>query len=256
METNRYAPDEPIMPTSPTSLRHPGLLQVLAVLCVIAGLMLMIDYPLSSEATGLIHRIDELSLLSGAAVFSAVVIVATLAMFPCWIFSLMAGVLFGVGYGTLIMLTAATTAGLLGMLIARHLMRGRLSRWIDSNDRIAALDGAIADEGWKVVALLRVVPLMPFNVQNYLYGLTRIRTGPYVAATFVFMSPGIFISVYTGHLLQTGLIADGSAPWWVWAVRLAILGGAVGGSVYLYQRFKTIMGDDHHFDDLRKEQPQ
>ena len=58
-----------------------------------------------------------------------------------------------------------------------------MERWARENPRFEAIDAAIREQGWKVVALLRLSPLVPFSLSNYLYGLTAVRFWPYVAAS-------------------------------------------------------------------------
>ena len=74
-----------------------------------------------------------------------------------------------------------------------------------SNRRFAAIDGAIAEGGWKIVALLRLSPAVPFNLQNYLFGLTRIGFWPYLLTSWIAMMPGTFLYVYVGHLTGEAL---------------------------------------------------
>ena len=67
-------------------------------------------------------------------------------------------------------------------LISRHLARERVARWLGSHEKFRLIDDAIGREGWKIVLLLRFVPI-PFGLANYCYGLTPVRFWPYLAAT-------------------------------------------------------------------------
>ena len=67
------------------------------------------------------------------------------------------------------------------------------------------MNEAVSKEGWKIVALLRLSPLVPFNLQNYFYGITDIGLLHYVPATFVGIMPGTMLYVYLG--------AAGTAAW-------------------------------------------
>jgi hypothetical protein len=66
-------------------------------------------------------------------------------------------------------------------LIARYLARDRLLQFAKGNKKFLAIDKAIGDDGFRVVTLLRLSPLLPFSLGNYLYGLTSVKLGPYVA---------------------------------------------------------------------------
>src|SRR5690606_15698075 len=109
-------------------------------------------------------------------------------------------------------------------LIARSVARKHVAQLAQSNAKFRAFDAAIADGGWRVVALLRLSPAIPFTWQNYLYGLTSLRFWPYVVTSWIAMMPGTFMYVYLGHaagatiagepqttgrwiLLATGLVA-------------------------------------------------
>jgi uncharacterized membrane protein YdjX (TVP38/TMEM64 family) len=82
-----------------------------------------------------------------------------------------------------------------------------VERWLADRPRLAALDRVIDRGGWRVVALLRLSPLVPFNVQNYFYGLTSIRFVPCVLASWVAMMPGTWLYVGLGVAGRAGLDA-------------------------------------------------
>ncbi|MEZ5397009.1 MAG: VTT domain-containing protein, partial [Bryobacterales bacterium] len=121
--------------------------------------------------------------------------------------TLAGGAVFGLLTGTITVLLGATLGAALSFLIARYFARDRVERLARSNAKFAAIDRAIAKGGWKIVAMLRLSPAMPFNVQNYLYGVTAIRFWPCVLTSLVFMLPGTFLYVYLGHLAGQGLAA-------------------------------------------------
>ena len=95
----------------------------------------------------------------------------------------------------------------MSFLIARYVARVKVEEIASRNPKFSAIDSAIGEGGWKIVALLRLSPAVPFNLQNYLYGLTAIRFWPCVGASAVFMLPGTFMYVYLGHLGGQGLAA-------------------------------------------------
>ena len=125
--------------------------------------------------------------------------------------------------GLPIALAAATAGASLAFLIARYLARDGVRRAIETRRNIAAIDRAIAAEGWKIVLLLRLSPLVPFNLQNYLFGLTAVPFGSYVAATFVGIAPATAVFVAVGALGEAAL-DPGSGKW-------ALLGGGLLATV-------------------------
>jgi uncharacterized membrane protein YdjX (TVP38/TMEM64 family) len=102
---------------------------------------------------------------------------------------------------------ASTTAAALAFLIARYFAREAIEKKAAGNPKFDAIDRAIGAKGWKIVALLRLSPAIPFSLGNYLYGLTSIRFWPYVLSSWIAMLPGTFLYVYLGHAGAQGLQA-------------------------------------------------
>lgn len=123
--------------------------------------------------------------------------VATVAFIPGSVLTLAAGAIFGVLQGTLYTLIGATLGASAAFLVARYLARGAIERRIAGNARFAAIDRAVGREGFKIVALLRLSPVFPFNLLNYSLGLTRVRFLHYFAASAA-MLPGTLLYVYYG----------------------------------------------------------
>ncbi|RUL87961.1 VTT domain-containing protein [Tautonia sociabilis] len=143
----------------------------------------------------------------GPVVFGLVYAVAVVLMVPGSALTLAAGALFGLVVGTITVSVASNVGAALAFLIARYVARDAVARRVRRNPRFNAIDRAIGEGGWKIVALLRLSPAVPFNLQNYLYGLTSIRFWPCVLASWVAMLPGTFLYVYLGHVGRAGLEA-------------------------------------------------
>ena len=79
------------------------------------------------------------------------------------------------------------------------------------DEKFRAIDQAIGREGWKIVALLRLSPLIPFNASNYFYGITAVQFWPYVLASWIGMLPGTVLYVYLGTIGKAGLGDDDKA---------------------------------------------
>jgi uncharacterized membrane protein YdjX (TVP38/TMEM64 family) len=104
---------------------------------------------------------------------------------------------------------AATTAFLLGRTIARDWVARRLGQ----DPRLAAIDAAVGQSGFKIVLLLRLSPLFPFNVLNYTLGLTRVRLRDFVLGSWIGMLPGTALYVYIGSLVTSASeLASGARP--------------------------------------------
>jgi uncharacterized membrane protein YdjX (TVP38/TMEM64 family) len=152
----------------------------------------------------------------GIAIFAAAFIAATLVLAPDWPLVIAAGMVYGIGAFPVIV-AAATIAASLAFLIARHLLRERIRDLLAGRRKFAAIDNAITEEGWKIVFLLRLSPLVPFNVQNYLFGITDIPFPHYLAATCVGIIPGAALFVYLGAL---GRASGGPLEWGFFGVGL------------------------------------
>jgi uncharacterized membrane protein YdjX (TVP38/TMEM64 family) len=145
---------------------------------------------------------------------------ATVAFVPGSLLTLAAGAIFGLARGTLYTLAGATFGACGAFLVARYLARGAIERKIAGNARFAAIDRAVGKEGLKIVALLRLSPVFPFNLLNYALGLTRVRFLHYLLASAA-MLPGTLLYVYYGKAAGSlaavagGVKADKGTAYWV-----------------------------------------
>ena len=134
---------------------------------------------------------------AGPQLYVVLYAVATVLFLPGSILTLAGGALFGPVLGTVYSLTGATAGATAAFLIARYLasdwVNRRASGWIKQ-----VIDG-VEQEGWRFVAFVRLIPLFPFNLLNYVLGLTRISLAQYVVASFVFMFPGALAYTYFGY---------------------------------------------------------
>lgn len=131
------------------------------------------------------------------AVFVCAYAVATVFFVPGLLFTLAAGALFGPWLGTLFGLLGATAGAVIAFLAARHLFGEWVVRRAPARAR-RVVEGVEA-EGWRFVAMTRLIPFIPFNALNYALGLTRIGLAPYVVASFLFMAPGGAAYAYLGY---------------------------------------------------------
>ncbi len=140
----------------------------------------------------------------GVVLFIAVYAIAAVLLLPAAIFTIAAGLIYGIAGGTVVALTGATLGATFAFLIARYLLRKRIQSFAKKNKKF----GAIGAQGWKIVGLLRLSPLIPFNVSNYFYGVTSIGLWPYVLASGIGMLPGTLLYAYLGAIGQAGLGGD------------------------------------------------
>lgn len=136
----------------------------------------------------------------GAVVFVLGYVLATVAFVPGSLLTLGAGAVFGLGQGVVLVLIGATLGASSAFLVSRYLARKAVERRLAGNPRFAAIDRAVEAEGRKIVFLLRLSPIFPFNLLNYALGLTRVRFTDFVIAS-AGMVPGTVLYVYYGKVL-------------------------------------------------------
>jgi uncharacterized membrane protein YdjX (TVP38/TMEM64 family) len=177
--------------------------------------------PLAEWFTGAVGWIQSIGWL-GLGVMGALYVVATVLMVPGSLLTLGTGfiaaallpespfraVLAGTGVVIVSSTAGATAAFALGRGLAREWVAGRVAE----RPRFKALDQAIGDHDLKMVLLLRLSPVFPFNLLNYALGLTQVGTLNYVVATFFGMLPGAALYVYLGTgVKEVGAALSGAA---------------------------------------------
>ncbi|CAA9441709.1 MAG: hypothetical protein AVDCRST_MAG37-1440 [uncultured Rubrobacteraceae bacterium] len=136
-------------------------------------------------------------------VFVVIYVVATVSFLPGAPLSLLAGLVFGAAWGTLWTVIGATLGATLAFLIARYAARGLVESWTANNQRVRKLDEGVEKHGWRMLLITRLVPLFPFNLQNYAYGLTRVGVGSYVLLTGTCIVPGVLVYTLAGGSLAS-----------------------------------------------------
>jgi uncharacterized membrane protein YdjX (TVP38/TMEM64 family) len=148
----------------------------------------------------------------GPPLFVLGYVLACVAFVPGAVLTLAAGALFGLVRGTVYVFGGAVLGSTAAFLVARHLARKAVARRLARDPRFAAIDRAVAHEGLKIVLLLRLSPVFPFNLLNYALGLTSVTLRDYVFAS-VGMIPGTVLYVYYGTALGSlARIAAGERP--------------------------------------------
>ncbi len=170
--------------------------------------------------------------VAGVAVYVAAYATGTLLFFPGSLLTLVAGFVYGPLRGTLIVWPTATVASTLAFVFARFVARDWVAARAAANPRFAALDQAVGRHGFRVVLLLRLSPLFPFNFLNYSLGVTSLKLRDYVLASLVGMLPGTILYVYLGSLVTsaTALVSGhpsaghaGSVLYWIGLAATVVL---------------------------------
>jgi len=177
---------------------------------VALALLLLLGVGLRDQLPAWIAGISEAGGI-GVLAFVLLYILATVAFLPGVPLSLAAGALFGVVQGTAIVYLGALAGSTAAFLLARTLARPLVARRLTGSPAFQSVDRAIGAGGGRIVFLLRLSPLLPYNVLNYALGLTRVRLPHFVAGS-IGMIPGTILYVYSGRLVGDLLaIASGEA---------------------------------------------
>ncbi len=198
----------------------------IAALVVVAGLWFLL--PVRDWIDAFQGWIVGLGAL-GIAAYVGLYVLVTLVVGPAWALTLVAGLAYG-WWGIPLALLTATFAASIAFLVGRYLARERVTKLAEGNDRVRALRRAVSQEGWKVVALTRLSPALPYGLQNYFFAVTDIGFWPYALASLIAMAPGTALYAYIGSLgnvdggdggplqwvlLGVGLVATVAVVWLV-----------------------------------------
>jgi uncharacterized membrane protein YdjX (TVP38/TMEM64 family) len=139
----------------------------------------------------------------GVALFVVAYLAATVLLLPGSVLTAGAGFVYGPLWGTLLVSPVSVAAATLAFVLGRTMARRWIARRVAGNPRFGAVDEAIAESGFRIVLLLRLSPLFPFNLLNYALGLTRLSLRDYVVASALGMLPGTILYVYLGSLVTS-----------------------------------------------------
>lgn len=157
-----------------------------------------------------VERIEELKALVddfgmlAPMVFILAYILATVFFLPGVPLTLLGGVVFGPVMGTIWVSIASTVGATLAFLLGRYTGREFIVNKFSNSDIFNKLDNGVKNQGWKMIAITRLIPLVPFNAQNYVYGLTDIPLKTYALVSWIFMLPGTVAYVFLAGAIIGG----------------------------------------------------
>jgi uncharacterized membrane protein YdjX (TVP38/TMEM64 family) len=154
----------------------------------------------------------------GPLAFTALVTLGVLAFVPGSFLAITGGLLFGPMAGTAYTVVGAISGASLAFLITRYLAADWVGRKLKGS--MGMLVHRIEDEGWRFVALVRLVPVLPFAVVNYSLGLMRIKLSHYVFTSLLCMIPGVFAYSYLGDAGHRALNGEEAILKIVWGLSM------------------------------------
>ena len=173
-----------------------NIIRIIVFVFLIAGIATAITYRKHFDVTALESWLADAGIMA-PLLFMGIYAISTVLFLPGSVLTIVGGVLFGPVWGTFYNLTGATIGATMAFLIARYLASDLVSRKMGG--RLKQLVEGVEAEGWRFVAFARLVPLFPFNLLNYILGLTRIRLFHYVVTSYICMLPGAIAYTYLGY---------------------------------------------------------
>jgi uncharacterized membrane protein YdjX (TVP38/TMEM64 family) len=173
----------------------------------------------------------------GPVLLVSLYVLMSMLMVPVWPLTIGAGFLFGFIRGAPTALVGLMAGAAAAFAVSRYVARGTLLRWFGHRPTFRALDRAVVRDGFAIITLTRLSPAVPFNVLNYLFGMTGVTGSRFLWASVVGMIPGVAMHVYLGTAAHTlldvvhGHADAGAASLWILAfgVVATILGTIVIG---------------------------
>ncbi len=194
---------------------------------------------------GVVEWIDGLGAIA-PIVFILAYVVVTVAFLPASVVTLGAGFVFGVVKGSILVFIAAMLGATAAFLIGRFAARAQVAKLVEGKNFFKALDNAIAEEGLRLIFLIRLSPAFPFNVLNYALGLTKVSLRDYVLGTTGII-PGTIMYVYLGSLIgDVAMLGTGNTPANPiidWTIKILIFVTIVAISLYIAKIAKKALNE-------------
>jgi uncharacterized membrane protein YdjX (TVP38/TMEM64 family) len=173
------------------------------ILLIILLLMIIMLY-IAGTKTGfnpqVLHaNIEKMGIFAPLA-FILLYTLAPVIFIPITPLSIAGGALFGQYWGTLFSVCGATLGASVSFLVSRYVLKEYVSAKTPS--QLVLIQNSLEQQGWKFVCFARIMPFIPFNLQNYFFGVSKIRFVTFVWASAVSLIPGTFLYVYIGSAGQ------------------------------------------------------
>ena len=191
-----------------------GLLKLIIVVVIIAAVFAVAHF------TGLTERLalnaenieameaffEGLGLLA-YIIFIGIYILVAVFMLPAFFFTIIAGLAFGPFIGAPLALVGATLGASVAFIVARYVARDTIVNKFGNSPFFRKIDDGLKANGTSFLILTRLVPVFPYNIQNYIYGLTPIKLGTFALVSLITMAPGAFIYAGMAGLARDSLMA-------------------------------------------------
>ena len=184
-----------------------GLIKIIILVAVIGSVFFAANH------FGLTERIQDIQAMQqwfqslgliGYLAFLLIFVLVAVFMLPAFPFTLIAGVTFGSVLGGILSLVGATAGATVAFIVARYVARDMIVSKFKDSAFFKKIDDGFKANGVSFLILTRLVPVFPYNVQNYIYGLTPIKVIVFAGVSFITMAPGAFIYAFMAGQIVAG----------------------------------------------------
>ncbi|TCK18648.1 putative membrane protein YdjX (TVP38/TMEM64 family) [Thiogranum longum] len=210
-----------------------GIIASIVFVTVVVGVLLLFD--IDDQVLRLLAWLDAQGAWA-SLLFILIMALVVVLLLPGVLFTTGAGFVFGVVEGTLYVVVGTTLGAVIAFLIARYLFGERAARFVRQHARLKLVSEELTPQGWKIVMLTRLIPLFPFKLSNYFFGLTAFSLRGFSVGTFLGVIPLSLNNVYLGSIAadvaMLGTRNTGRTPleWGLYSAGFLV---AVGVVVYL-----------------------
>ncbi|MEX0713750.1 MAG: TVP38/TMEM64 family protein [Pirellulales bacterium] len=153
----------------------------------------------------------------GPVLLAAFYVPASLLFVPGSVVTLVGAFALGMWPALVAVSVGSTLGACASLLVSRYLLRDWLQQKLSHNHKFRVIDAAVAEQGFKIVLLVRLSPMLPYGPLNYAFGLTKVSFRDFALASWLGMLPGTVMYVYLGSAarqlsdITSGRVAHG--PW-------------------------------------------
>ncbi|WP_051533901.1 TVP38/TMEM64 family protein [Desulfitibacter alkalitolerans] len=177
-----------------------GIIAVVVILMKVFGVF---EYISIENITKLTEWIKGFGII-GPIVYILLWIAACVFFLPGIPVALLGGFVFGPWFGVIYSSIGSTLGATAAFLVARYAARSMVEGWVAGNEQFKKIDEGVENQGWRMLMVTRLVPVFPFNLQNYAYGLTKIKLATYVLVSWICMLPGTIAFSFAGGSVVSG----------------------------------------------------
>ena len=185
-----------------------GIMKILIAIAVIAVVFFLANHfglvERLTDIEGMQNWFQELGFI-GYAAFILIYIIAAVFMLPAAPLTIIAGITFGPILGAILALLGATIGATVAFIVAKFVARDAIVNRFEGNAFFEKIEKGAEENGVSFLILTRLVPVFPYNIQNYAYGITSIKTLTFAVVSLITMAPGAFIYAFmAGEIARNG----------------------------------------------------